>query len=105
MSSYVPSWEYKTTFQGDEIRVTLKPLSRMTALRFASLDVEDGIGRGAMALYEDAVRESVQAFAGLKDANGQDVALDQVLRDAYFTELVFDLGAELVRKASPANPA
>lgn len=105
MSKYVPSWEYKTTFQGDEVRITLKPLSRITALRFAGLNTDSGIGADTMALYEDAVRESVQTFSGLKDANGQDVTLDLVLRDAFFTELVFDIGAELVRKASPANPA
>lgn len=105
MSKYVPQWEFKTTFEGDEIRVTLKPLSRMGALRFADLDIEGGVSQATMALYEDVVRESVQSFAGLRDGEGNAVALDCVLRDAYFTSLVLEIGAELVRKASPANPA
>lgn len=105
MSKYVPTWEYKTTFEGDDVRVTLRPLTRLGAMRFAGVEVESAINAELMQLYESVVRESVVELNGLRDAQGINVTLDSVLRDAYFTSLIIDIGAELVRKASPANPA
>lgn len=104
MSRYVPNWEYKTEFEGDEVRVTLRPLSRLGALRFAGVEVESAINKDLMNLYESVVKESVEDLRGLRDANGCEIPLEAVLRDAYFTALVIDIGAELVRKATPANP-
>lgn len=104
MSRYVANWEYTTAFEGDDVRITLKPMSRLMALRFSAVNADAEMNEGLMRLYEDAVQESVVSLSGLRDAAGLNVPLESVLRDAYFTQLIMDIGTELVRRATPANP-
>lgn len=107
MSKYVPSWFFKTEWDGDTIQVKLRPLERGDIMCLTELPRNNGkvddqafvaeIGK----LLPKYIDGGDKGFFGLSDASGQPVPLEVVIRDSYFTGLLARIGNELVKKAVP----
>lgn len=99
MSQYLRSIVYKSTFDGDEVEVVLRPLQFKDALKFRGLDSE----AVASALME-ILPGYVQEVRGLRAADGTAVTLAELLNSSYFTPLLVNVGLELVTRAAISNP-
>lgn len=117
MSSYVRSISFKTTFDGDEVTARIRPITRADALTLGPLasEVPDATTLkadplAALPAMTKLVTECapllpkyVTEFAGLKDAAGTPVGLDEVCEQVCFTELVVELATALLRTAEIPN--
>lgn len=107
MSRYVRKWKFDTVFDGDEVSMELKPIEQIDWLIF---DWVRGVPRDQIDAQKlsDEIRgilpKYVSGFAGLSDAAGATITLDEVVRDAWFQQLVLKIGLELLAKATPGNP-
>jgi len=110
LSRYVRNVIVKTSFDGDEVTVTLKPMTFADRL-FIDQNVPEGAlkdaSREQRIAFATAARErcipAVLSIQGLKDADGQALGAE-VLGDAYFADLVSVVWQEWYRAASVADP-
>jgi hypothetical protein len=98
VSNYVRSVPFKTLFDGDEVTARIRPVSRADVLSMTPKMTAEGLNIMTSA---DAVAgllpKYVDEFAGLKDAAGAAVTLETVCEDAYFSQLVVEIGTALVK--------
>jgi hypothetical protein len=102
MSGYLRSITVKTKFDGDDVTVVLAPLQMSDAVKLRS--VATGDGAAISAAFSDILSRQLVSIDGLKDAGGNAVSKDEFLGSAYFARLVTEVGSELFRHATPANP-
>jgi hypothetical protein len=105
MSGYLPTIEYRTTFEDDAISVNMAPLSRQSyvvlAPKLAATNEDDP--KAQADIYEAAVSilaNHITSITGLRDANGSAVTKEQILDAVYFAPLVTDLFQHLIASAS-----
>ena len=110
MSKYLSTLEFKTTFEGDEVRVTMKPLTRASFLKVLDVTAAHRLGltpdqnaakvRAFYSLASEILEDHVVDVHGLRDAGGNSIGKEVVLRDTYFSELVTDAFNYLTEKGS-----
>ena len=107
MSRFTKTVQYVTEFQGDTVKVTLERLKRKDLLMLAplmpkadsegkvtvNLDTEDNLK--LLSAVADRLPDYVKSFEGLKDANGEEITIQDVAEEAYFGELLSDIFAKL----------
>lgn len=102
MSGYVRSTKFATTFEGHEVTATLAPLSFPDSLRLQGNDVNSELE--AARVIAEILPTYVKDWKGPKDAEGNEVTIQEVCGTAYFGELVVELGRALAFAAKPSNP-
>lgn len=114
MSGYVRSIEVKVPFDGQDVRVVLRPLTRadlfqLQALLPRSKDdptklvVDPAQGVDAFELYAQKLPGYVTE-ADVKDAAGVEVPVAEWSASAYFVQLVTALMMAHMNRAVPENP-
>jgi len=96
MSKYTPMVEFQTVFEEDTVTMKLKQLSRKTFLGwmpyFSKTDAKGNLSPEDTLLLvneaADILTEHVVDFKGLRDVNGDAIALEIVVEEVYFIELV-----------------
>lgn len=96
MSRYLPTHLFKTSFDGDEVTMRLRPLTLEDALRLQN--VADAAERAKI------VASYVEDLTGLKDGNGNAVTVETVFGVVYFLGLVEAIVNELLRVSVVQNP-
>lgn len=96
---FVKSQEFKSVFDGQEVRATLLPLKLETLL-----EIEDSPSKVELVRrFAAEVPNYVTNFS--LSLNGEAVTVEEVATYAYFAKLLTDLGQVLVASARPANPS
>lgn len=114
MSGYVRNIVVEVPFDGQSVRVVLKPLKRSDLFELQALlpraqddanklIVDPASGMDAFDLYARKLPDYVQE-ADVKDAAGNDVPVAEWAGSAYFIGLVTSLMLEHMGKAMPSNP-
>ena len=101
MSKYVREFQFSVEFDGDEVKVSAKPLSQGDLMRLRSLTEAEAAEQ--LKTMGEVVKRCC-TLSGLTDAQDQPIDIDTVIEAAYFTSLVSDIGQELIRRAVPSNP-
>ena len=114
MSGYVRNVEVKVPFDGQEVRLLLKPLLRVDLFKLQGLLPK---GRSPEELQAMTVEESTGAFefyagrlpeyvqeSDVKDAAGNLVPAAEWVGASYFIELVGLVMTAHMAKATPRNP-
>lgn len=108
MSGYVKSHEFQLTFDGDTVTVRARPIEQGDLFRLRAVAVrgraEADTTPEMMEAMTTLVKKSVESIAGLYDAAGNPVTIEEVTSVAYFATLVAQIGSEIFRRAQPANP-
>lgn len=108
MSGYVKSHEFQLTFDGDTVTVRARPIEQGDLFRLRAVAVrgraEADTTPEMMEAMTTLVKKSVESIAGLYDAGGNPVTIEEVTSVAYFATLVAQIGSEIFRRAQPANP-
>lgn len=100
MSRYVRNPTRTFEFDGDSITAVLKPLSQ---LELASLG--DAASRvDEVRTMGDVVERNVVSLSGIADADGKEIDVATIAREAYFVQLAADIFKALVEVSQPANP-
>jgi hypothetical protein len=99
MSGYVRATKLEEDFQGDKVTGWLQQLSIPDLLRLQSAQVSTD--EEAAQVLAEIVPKYVTEFAGLSDASGGEVSIQEVCRTAYFIELAMNIGRKLVSAARP----
>lgn len=102
MSGYVRNTEFAIEFDGQTAKGSLSALSFPDLLKMEAKDVESD--QDAAKVLAEILPTYVKDFAGLTDAAGAAVTIQEVCGLAYFTELSMAIGRKLVQAAKPANP-
>ena len=108
MSNYTSTYTATYEFDGDTVQVKSKRLKRKDALKLAPYMNVDDDGNVAMNLEKsiefidksaDVLKKNVVEFTGLVDADGEPIALGDILSDdgdTYFMPLVSDIIGGLI---------
>lgn len=106
MSKFVNRVIVDQEFEGDRVRMTLRPMGKADALRIAVSG--DGGGEGSVGGSRvDAMLEAfaghLESVEGLTDAAGAAVTKDVMLGSAYFTQLLVAAAVEWAGKSVPSG--
>lgn len=105
MSKYIRSSVESFEFDGDTIKVTLKPIAFTDVLKFNAIDVKSPTADAEGAkLMAEMLPKYVEKIEGLKDAGGNEITIGEVCSASYFAGLVAEIGARLIALGSPPNP-
>ncbi len=106
MSKYLSEIKEVFEFDGDRVHVTLSPILFKDTMRFSGIEVSDGAvdAPALIELFAEILPNYVTSFTGLTDARGQAVAIQQVCSVSYFSPLLLEIGATLVKSGTPPNP-
>lgn len=119
MSKFLPLVHYETEFENDKVEMDLAPLRRDTFLSWiplfkestagidpkelGSLSNEEALTRvdfgtmtSLLTVAEKDMPQYVSNFKGLKDANGEPIAFETVLKETYFLVHLFDIIGKLI---------
>lgn len=96
MSRYLPHHDFTTSFDGDEVKMRLKPLTLEDAVRLQT--VTTPVERAQV------VAAYVTELTGLRDASGNAIGVDTVFGVVYFIKLVEEIVNELLRVSVVQNP-
>ena len=112
MSNFTPLVNHEFKFQGDVVKVTYSRLKRTEMLKVLPLfkKVEDSENQAdvvneILELLIDSIPDYVKAFSGLIDAEGNQVAIDQVVSGFYFLNLAAEIAMQMIRDSSPKGEA
>jgi hypothetical protein len=103
VSGYIRSKLFETTFDGDAVKVRLRPMSFEDFLKFKSVNEKDD-GEVALAIFKDIVPKYVEEISGLYDVAGAAVTVEEVFGAAYFLNLVSEMGVALLNAATVERP-
>lgn len=101
MSGYLRSKIFETTFDGDHVRVKLKPLLFSDLIKFKSTD---GDPEKTTALFQEILPAYTDEFTGLSDAAGSPILIDEACSTVYFVDLILLIGLELIKGSSVSRP-
>jgi hypothetical protein len=105
VSGYVKAHEFELKFDGDTVTVRARPLTQGDLLHMRALVTGATADEEAMLKgMADVVKRYADSVAGLYDAAGTPVTVDEVVSAAYFTNLVVQIAEELFKRAVPKNP-
>ena len=96
MSRYLPLHDFTTPFDGDEVKMRLKPLTLEDAVRLQTV--------GTPVERSQIVAEYVSELTGLRDAGGNAISVETVFGAVYFLKLVESIVNELLRVSVVQNP-
>lgn len=112
MSNYVKQLKLEADFEGDKVVAFVRPMTF-----HQQLEIEDAlpprdevdsikVKRATQVLMTsmEAMRENLISFHGLRDASGEELTFDVVLRDAYFFDLAQALFRQWFAKRAPRDP-
>lgn len=102
MSGYVRNTEFSIEFDGQVAKGSLLPLTLPDRLRLEGKEAETDVDVARM--LAQILPGYVQGFSGITDAAGTVMTIQEICGLAYFTELVMDIGRNLILAAHPANP-
>lgn len=100
MSGYLRNIVHKQEFDGDEVVLTMTPVTLGETLSMQGKVTETEVAEALVPMVE----RHLVTLSGLKAADGTDVSKEEFLRSAYFTRLVVAAGVELLTNANPRNP-
>jgi hypothetical protein len=104
MSKYLPSVEFSTEYEGDKVKMVMRPLDRPSAMKIAPYSRSDDEDKNRtqeekIKVYDVAceiLSEHLEEVSGLRDSNGNAVSKDAMLEHIYFMDLVMPAFARLV---------
>lgn len=99
MSGYVSATKLDEDFDGDKVTGTLEQLSLPDLLIMEGAQVTTD--QEAAKVLAGLVPKYVKDFAGLADAAGNPVTIEDVCGKAYFLQLAMAIGRKLVEAARP----
>ena len=99
MSKYLKDREHTIQFDGDTVRARVKPLEYGDLLAVKELDSEIEIAKWAIPVLPKYI-----TLAGLTDAEGAAITIEEVVRVAYFLPLLLELVECLIDSVKPENP-
>lgn len=105
MSGYIRSTKVVYDFDGESVRVSLKPILFADTLKFHQVNTLSDEGRMAECskLFSEIVPKYIEEM-DLKAKDGSQVTVEELCSVAYFTSLVIRIGSDLIRSGSPENP-
>ena len=100
MSGYVKSFEFRTLFDGDEVKVLFLPLKQADYRDLLQMHrgMQDADPLALMPIYQDLFRRYAKV-EGLRDAHGIEVTTDEVAEIAYFIPLVTESVNKMIEAA------
>lgn len=104
MSGYLRLKTFETDFDGDHVKVRLKPLSFSDLIKLQS--AKDDMD--AIAVFQGMLPGYIEEFSGLNDNAGAPVSINELCAHVYFTQLVREIGKALVNASlieRPQKPA
>lgn len=105
MSKYIRSVVETIDFDGDQLKVTLKPISFIDVLRFNAIDTNDPTAEAqASALMAEMLPKYLEKIEGLTDAGGNPIEVAEICAASYFAGLVSEIGQRLITRGAPPNP-
>jgi len=114
MSGFLPELERVYRFDGDDVRVRMRPLENKDLgpmMRYSEATGEtDADGNPTYRIMDGHLGDFVEAVSsllpryvvsidGLTDANGNTIGVQQVAGYQYFMGLVMDIGRDLMQQA------
>ena len=84
MSNYLPRASREVVFDGEKITISINRISMKDAMAFDS----KGDRLAMMESTEALLRKYGVRFDGLMDANGEEVSIDLVFSEFYFSSLI-----------------
>lgn len=115
MSTFLRSKLFETTFDGDTVKVHLKPIVQADALKIFAHRDDDRSAQNIKLLpvFSEMLPRYVDGpIEGLRAADGSNVTVDELTTHMYFSSLVMELGYGLAAagripdpKASGSPPA
>lgn len=105
MSGYLPTIEYRTTFEEDAVVVRMTPLSRQSYVQLVpkmqSLEQSDpAIQASLLDTAAEILNLHIVEITGIRDGNGEAVKKEVILNQVYFAPLLTELFQHLVISAS-----
>jgi hypothetical protein len=100
VSGYLKSHLFETDFDGDHVKVRLKPLLFEDFLKLTSMKEEGG----ALTLFKEIVPKYMEEISGLTDKGGTSITIDEVCNSAYFVQVVSEIGVALLGAATVERP-
>lgn len=118
MSNYLRSTLFETEFDGDSVKIRLRPIKegdfrRIRSLRkpiTAAITPEEKTA--AVEAFTDTAKEAfaeilpayMESLEGLTSADGSPITVAEFVRDAYFSDLLLRTGLALVKSGSIKDP-
>lgn len=127
MSNFTPLVEKEYEYEGDTIIVKfsrlkrkhmLKAMPALSRVKTALQDLPEGLTveniesltpevldsmNDFLNDVVDALPDHVAVFSGLKDSNGNEISIETVVDDFYFTPLAFSIAMDMVKNSSPTS--
>jgi len=101
MSRFVRQIRFETEFDGDKVSMKLSPMTYGDMALVAPVSGQALDAKAFIAAVRDVLPKYVSEFGGLKDAEGVDLTLEDVVTQVYFVGLLQDVAVRLVRLSSP----
>ena len=99
MSKFTPLVKFETSFEEDEITMNLRRLKRvafMSLTPYLTSGADGTVDEVAMMdVATELLPDYVQNFKGLVDAKGEEIALEDMIVETYFIELITEIIKEL----------
>lgn len=106
MSNYLPLVTKEYKFEGDNVKVSFKLLSRkqmmdllplMPEKKDSAMSVEQQAELMKVSL--SALEENIKEFTGLKDANGNAIPVEEAIAQSYFLTLFSDITEDMFKES------
>lgn len=91
MGNFTRSLTHELEFDGDNIKITIKPLKRKDLLKLTPHVPTDQTNQEQLFKFVEAAApilpDYIESIEGIKDANGEDVPLEHIIEDVYFIQV------------------
>lgn len=109
MSNFTPLVKRKFVFEGDDVSVTFSRLKRKHMLKMLPkfIAIKDNLKETTdvellaplIDEFGDKAVDYIRSIEGLKDANGEDVTITEVIENAYFLEFFADIMMAMIEES------
>ena len=103
MSGYVRESEVSFVFDGQTLKVKIRPIEYKDILKFEKIDAKLDIA-DAILFMTDIVRNYAVISQAINANDGTPITLDEICSKAYFTELLSDIGKAVIETGSIPRP-
>lgn len=99
MSKFTSTIVFDTDFDGDKVHVVMKRLTNAQAQQIVPFIKNDSGLKDQFDLLlvlKEILPKCVIALQGVTDGSGQELKLEQILEETYFSPLVLNIGGNLI---------